>query len=46
MVVISRAELAAHLGFLKRDVDSIDSSKNGERRHHHWPSADPYGNAQ
>ena len=45
VVVISRAELAAHLGFLEGDVDPIDSGEDGEGRHEHWPGADPYGDA-
>jgi hypothetical protein len=46
IVVIGRAKLAAHLGFLERNVDPIDSSEDGERRDEHRPGTDPYGNAQ
>jgi hypothetical protein len=46
IVIIGRAELPAHLGFLERNVDPIDGSEDGERRDEHRPGADPYGNAQ
>lgn len=45
IVIVGRAELAARLGFLEADVDPIDGSEDGERRHEHRPGADPYGNA-
>src|SRR5215471_10209203 len=42
IVVIGRAELAAHLGLLEGDVDPTDSSKYGEGHDKHRPGADPH----
>ena len=46
IIIIRRAELAPHLGFLEGDVDPVGGGEHREGYYQHRPGADPHGDAE